>query len=105
LNRCSVGIATQEEKLREHYEGTVERVINYFTLLAEDVREILASLGYNSLEEIIGRNDLLEVIDDEFAKKFSFENLLYKLDGDNTCQVESNEPYDKNEYEKEILAE
>ncbi len=103
LNRCSVGIATQEEKLREHYEGTVERVINYFTLLAEDVREILASLGYTSLEEIIGRNDLLEVIDDEFAKKFSFENLLYKLDGDNTCQVEFNEPYDKNEYEQEIL--
>jgi len=105
LNRCSVGIATQEEKLREHYEGTVQRVINYFTLLAEDVREILASLGYTSLEEIIGRNDLLEVIDDEFAKKFSFENLLYKLDGDNTCQVEFNEPYDKNEYEQEILKE
>ncbi len=105
LNRCSVGIATQEEKLREHYEGSVERVINYFTLLGEDVREILASLGYSSLEEIIGKNDLLEVIDDAFAKKFSFENLLYKLDGDNTCQVESNEPYDKNEFEQEILAE
>ncbi len=105
LNRCSVGIATQEEKLREYYEGTVERVINYFTLLAEDVREILASLGYTSLEEIIGKNDLLEVIDDAFAKKFSFENLLYKLDGVNTRQVPFNEPYDKNEYEKEILSE
>ena len=105
LNRCSVGIATQEEKLREHYEGSVERVINYFTLLAEDIREILASLGYTSLEEIVGKNDLLEVIDDDFAKKFSFENLLYKLEGENTCQVESNEPYDKNEYEKEILQE
>ncbi len=103
LNRCSVGIATQEEKLRDHYEGSVERVINYFTLLAEDVREILASLGYTSLEEIVGRNDLLDVIDDAFAKKFSFENLLYKLDGDNTCQVASNEPYDQNEYEKEII--
>jgi len=105
MNRCSVGIATQEEKLREHYEGSVERVINYFTLLAEDVREILASLGYTSLEDIVGKNDLLEVIDDEFAKKFSFENLIFKLDGDNTCQVESNEPYDQNEYEKEILQE
>ena len=105
LNRCSVGIATQEEKLREHYQGSVKRVINYFTLLAEDVREILASLGYSSLKEIIGKNELLEVIDDKFAKKFSFENLLYKLDGNNTRQVESNEPYDKNEYEKEILAE
>ncbi len=38
LNRCSVGIATQEEKLRAHYQGSVERLINYFTLLAEDIR-------------------------------------------------------------------
>ena len=105
MNRCSVGIATQEEKLREYYEGSVERVINYFTLLAEDVREILASLGYSSLEDIIGRNDLLEMIDDEFAKQFSFDKLLYKLDGTNTRQVPFNEPYDQNEYEKDILAE
>ncbi len=105
LNRCSVGIATQEEKLREHYEGSVERVMNYFRLMAEDVREILASLGYRSLEEIIGRTDLLKVIDDEFAKKFDFETLLMKLDGVDTCQVESNEPFDDNGYEKEILKE
>jgi len=105
LNRCSVGIATQDEKLREHYVGTVDKVINYFTLLAEDVREILASLGYSSLEEIIGKNELLEVINDEFARKFSFESLLYRLEGPNTVQVPSNEPYDKNEYEQEILKE
>ena len=105
LNRCSVGIATQEEKLREHYVGTVERLINYFTLLAEDVREILARLGYSSLEEIIGKTELLKVIDDEFAKKFDFESLLVKLDGVNTKQVKFNEPYDKNEFEQEILKE
>jgi len=105
LNRCSVGIATQDEKLREHYVGTVDKVINYFTLLAEDVREILASLGYSSLGEIIGKNELLEVINDEFARKFSFESLLYRLEGPNTVQVPSNEPYDKNEYEQEILKE
>ncbi len=105
LNRCSVGIATQDEKLREHYVGTVDKVINYFTLLAEDVREILASLGYSSLEDIIGKNELLEVINDDFARKFSFESLLYRLEGPNTVQVPSNEPYDKNEYEQEILKE
>ncbi len=105
LNRCSVGIATQEEKLREHYEGSVERVMNYFRLLAEDVREILASLGYRNLDEIIGRTDLLKVIDDEFAKKFDLETLLMRLDGPDTCQVESNEPFDDNRYEKEILKE
>ncbi|MBU1667825.1 glutamate synthase large subunit [bacterium] len=103
LNRCSVGIATQEEKLRDYYEGTVERLINYFTLLADDVREILASLGYRSMEEIVGQTHLLKVIDDEFAKKFDFEKLLVKLDGVNTQQVEFNEPYDTNEFEKEMV--
>ncbi|NPA50849.1 MAG: glutamate synthase large subunit [Epsilonproteobacteria bacterium] len=104
-NRCSVGIATQEEKLRDHYEGTVERIINYFTLIAEDIRAILAYLGFRSLKDIIGRVDLLEVIDDEFAKKFDLESLLVNIEGDNTKVVESNEPYDKNEFEKEILKE
>ncbi len=105
LNRCSVGIATQEEKLRDYYEGSVERVMNYFTLLAEDVRKILAALGYNTLEEIVGRNELLKIIDDEFAKKFSFDRLLHRLDGFNTKQVAFNEPYDKNEFEKQVLKE
>jgi len=103
LNRCSVGIATQEEQLREHYEGTVERLVNYFTLLADDVREILASLGYTSIEDIVGQTHLLKVIDDEFAKKFDFNSLLVNLEGDNTNGVEFNEPYDDNTFEKEIL--
>ncbi len=105
LNRCSVGIATQETMLREHYEGTVERLVNYFTLLAEDVREIMASLGYTRLEDLIGRSDLLKVVDDEFAKKFDFSSVLMRLDGPDTCQVESNEPFDKNEFEKDVLKE
>jgi glutamate synthase (NADPH/NADH) large chain len=105
LNRCSVGVATQEEFLREHFVGTVERVINYFTLLANDVREILASMGYKSIQEIVGRSDLLKVIDDEFAKKFDFSSVLMRLDGVDTCQVKSNETFDKNEFEKEILKE
>ncbi|MBD3839332.1 MAG: glutamate synthase large subunit, partial [Epsilonproteobacteria bacterium] len=103
LNKCSVGIATQEEKLREHYEGTVERLITFFTFIAQDVREILAQLGYSSLQEIVGKNHLLKVIDDEFAKKFDFNSLLVKLDGVDTNEVEFNEPYDKNEFEKAIL--
>ncbi len=105
LNTCAVGVATQDEKLREKFDGNVEKVINYFTLLAEDVREILASLGYSSLEEIIGQNHLLKVIDDKFAQKFDLEDILYKIDGVNTCQVPFNEPYDQNEYEKEIIEE
>ena len=105
LNRCSVGIATQEPMLREHFEGSVERLVNYFTLLAEDVRQIMASLGYKTLEEMIGRSDLLEVIDDDFAKKFDFSSVLTRLEGPDTCQVASNEPFDSNAFEKDVLKE
>ena len=102
-NKCSVGVATQDEDLRHKFSGTVERLISYFTFIAEDVRKILADLGYSSLEEIVGRSDLLEVIDDEFAKKFDFQNVLRRIDGVDTCQVESNEPYDKNENSQKLL--
>jgi len=105
LNTCAVGVATQDPHLREKFKGNVQRVINYFTLLAEDVREILASLGYKSLEEIVGKVELLKVIEDELAKKFDLQSLLVKLDGVDTCQVEHNEPFDKNEYEHKILEE
>jgi len=105
LNTCGVGVATQDEHLRKRFTGNVDKVVNYFTHIATEVREILAELGYKSLEEIIGKNDLLEVIDDEFAKKFNFEEMLYKLDGVNTCQVPFNEPYDQNEYEQALVKE
>ncbi len=104
-NTCPVGITTQDDRLRAKFDGTVEKVINYFRLLGEDVREILASLGYCSIEEIVGRVDLLEVIDDALAKKFNFEDILYRLDGVDTAQVDSNDPYDENSFEKEVLTE
>lgn len=104
LNRCSVGVATQDESLREYFVGSEEKLINYFHFLAEDIREILSHLGYRSIEEIVGRSDLLKKIDDPFAKKFDFSSILRRLDGVDTCQ-RKNEPYDKNEYEKEVLQE
>ena len=106
VNKCSVGIATQNEKLRsDHYKGQVKHVINYFTLLAEDIRSILAGMGYKSMQEIIGRADLMAVIDSEFAKKFDFSEVLYHCDGVDTCQVESNDPFDPNDFEKDVLKE
>jgi len=105
LNTCGVGVATQDEHLRKKFTGNVNKVVNYFTFVATEVREILAGLGYRSLEEIIGKNELLKVIDDEFAKKFNFGEMLYDIEGVNTCQVPFNEPYDQNEYEKAILEE
>ena len=58
-NTCPVGVCTQDEKLREKFSGTPEKVINLFTFISEEVREILASLGFKTLKEIIGRSDLL----------------------------------------------
>ncbi len=60
LNTCPVGIATQDPALRERFKGTPEHVVNFFFFVAEEVREILASLGLRSLDEAIGRVDLLE---------------------------------------------
>ncbi|MGD8729181.1 MAG: glutamate synthase large subunit, partial [Gemmatimonadota bacterium] len=65
LNTCPVGIATQAEELRQKYFGTPEMLITFLTHVAEEAREILASLGYRSLEDIIGRADLLEQIEVE----------------------------------------
>ena len=59
LNTCPVGIATQDPELRKRFEGTPEHVVNFFFFVAEEVREILASIGLRSLDEAIGRVDLL----------------------------------------------
>ena len=106
VNRCSVGIATQNETLREEYfKGSVDNIINYFTFLAEDVRSIMAQMGFKTMEEMIGRSDLLKVVDTDFAKKFDFSNVLHREEGVDTCQVPSNEPFDLNEFEKDVLEE
>tara|TARA_B100001996_G_scaffold94540_1_gene70767 strand:+ start:4467 stop:8963 length:4497 start_codon:yes stop_codon:yes gene_type:complete len=61
-NTCPVGVCTQDEKLREKFTGTPDKIVNLFTFIAQEVREILASLGFKHLNEIIGRTDLLKQI-------------------------------------------
>ena len=61
-NTCPVGVCTQDESLRKKFTGTPEKVVNLFTFIAEEVREILASLGFKSLNEIVGRTDLLKQV-------------------------------------------
>ncbi|MBX6323985.1 MAG: glutamate synthase large subunit, partial [Rhodospirillaceae bacterium] len=58
-NTCPVGVCTQDPRLRQRFTGTPEKVVNLFSFIAEEVREILASLGMRSLNEVIGRTDLL----------------------------------------------
>ncbi|WP_024545140.1 glutamate synthase large subunit [Picosynechococcus sp. NKBG15041c] len=59
-NQCPVGVATQQQRLRDRFKGIPEYVVNFFYFVAEEIRSILAKLGYRSLEEIIGRADLLK---------------------------------------------
>ena len=61
-NTCPVGVCTQDEKLREKFTGTPDKVVNLFTFIATEVREILAKLGFKSLNDIIGRTDLLRQV-------------------------------------------
>jgi glutamate synthase domain-containing protein 2 len=63
INTCPTGIATQRDDLRGKFKGTPEQVISYFTWLAEDVRRLLAGMGFRSLDEIVGRHDLLERVE------------------------------------------
>ncbi len=80
LNTCPVGIATQNEELRKKFKGTPENVINYFFLVAEEVREIMANLGISKFQDLIGRSDFLEkskVIDHWKAKNIDLTKILY----------------------------
>ena len=61
-NTCPVGVCTQDERLRDKFTGTPEKVVNLFSFIAEDVAEILAGLGFASLDKIIGRSDLLNQV-------------------------------------------
>ena len=61
-NTCPVGVCSQDKKLREKFTGTPEKVVNFFSFVAMEVREILASLGFKSLKEVIGRTDLLHQV-------------------------------------------
>jgi Glutamate synthase domain 2 len=75
LNTCPVGVATQRDDLRAKFRGKPENVINYFNAVAEDVRQYLAKLGARTLNEIIGRTELLEQIDDPSNPKTKHLNL------------------------------
>ncbi|MCA1993522.1 MAG: glutamate synthase subunit alpha, partial [Coleofasciculus sp. S288] len=74
-NNCPVGVATQQEQLRKRFTGIPEHVVNFFFFIAEEVRSLLAHLGYRSLKDIIGRADLLKVREDISLTKTNALNL------------------------------
>jgi glutamate synthase (NADPH/NADH) large chain len=81
LNTCPVGIATQDPDLREKYDGKVEHLVNYFTFMAMELRETMASLGIRSVNELVGRSDLLvkrEGLVHWKWKNIKFDNIFYQ---------------------------
>ena len=82
-NTCPVGVATQDPKLRAHFRGHYKYVVNYFRFLAQEVREYLAEMGFRSLEDIVGRTDLIELRPAAAGTKASlldFGRLLHRVD-------------------------
>ena len=80
-NTCPMGVATQNPELRKHFEGRAEYVVNYFTFLAEQVREYLSEIGVHSLKEIIGHTELIEINTADATDKqrtIDYDRLLYK---------------------------
>jgi glutamate synthase domain-containing protein 3 len=81
LNTCSVGIATQDPRLRKQFKGQPEHVIQYFFFVAEQVRELMASMGFRTVEEMIGRVDMLEMkpaVEHWKARGLDYSAILYK---------------------------
>nr|YP_009297269.1 ferredoxin-dependent glutamate synthase [Porphyridium sordidum]AOM66612.1 ferredoxin-dependent glutamate synthase [Porphyridium sordidum] len=92
-NSCPVGVATQRKELRARYPGVPEALVNFFLFIAEEIREILAEMGYKSLEEIIGRIDLLKQNSDVQITKTQNINLSSIL---NTPKEHDNRDWIKN---------
>ena len=77
MNTCPMGVATQNPRLREHFLGKADHLVNYFTFLAEEVREYLAHMGFRSLNDIIGHTELIEQQD----SVLDLNRMLFKEDG------------------------
>ena len=110
LNTCAVGVATQNERLRkEHYIGLPEMVMHYFQFVAEETRELMAQLGVSRIEELVGRLDLLEVIDGATKKQrqLDFSKLLsdggVSKDKPQVNNGQRNQPWDKGEQAEEMV--
>ena len=102
LNNCSVGVATQDEILEKRFKGRPEYIVNYFYFVAEEARQIMSSLGVKSIDDLVGRTDLLKAnqsILPRKAKNIDFSRVLYKPDVDKAikthCVIQQDHGIDK----------
>ncbi len=97
LNTCPVGVATQDPVLRKRFKGQPEHVINYFFFVAEEVRELMASLGYRTVDEMIGQVQMLDqrrLVEHRKAKGLDFSKLFTKPIADKNTPIYKCEPQD-----------
>ena len=100
LNTCPMGVATQDPKLRAHFRGHYKYVINYFTFLAQEVREYLAQMGARSFNEIVGHTELIVPRHEQGGTKaaaLDFSRLLFKEQGDTTLYHTKEQKHDLND--------
>ena len=110
LNNCATGVATQDQKLRDdHFIGLPDMVMNYFKFIAQEVREIMAALGVTKFDDLVGRTELLKVIDGVTAKQNRLDLtplLVRPKAGEHTrlfCSQTTNEPVDKGVLNAQML--
>ena len=104
-NTCPVGIATQDENLRKKFTGKPEYVENFLMFVAEEVRQYLAKLGFRTLDEAIGRSDLLQMnkaVEFYKTKNLDFSKILKTVKGDE-CKYNKNTKYTLENYDREFL--
>jgi len=104
LDTCSMGVATQNPELRKNFKGKPEYVVNFMKFIAEELREILASLGMRSVDELVGRTDLLQAVetDDEKLSKLDVSVILGNAE---VGQRLRNNPMDSYDFELEKTAD
>jgi len=112
LNNCATGVATQHKVLRmKHFNGNVEKVMNYMRFVAADVRQHLANLGVRSLEDIIGRSEYLTPVAGQTERQSRLDLSPLLATGDvpddapRFCKVERNDPHDKGLLAEQMLSD
>ena len=110
LNNCATGVATQNDTLRDkHFRGLPEMVMNYFHFIAEETREWMALLGVRTMDELIGRADLLEMANGATSKQQGLNlNAILSDEGvpkekPHRCQVDRNRPFDQGELAERMV--
>ncbi|MFZ5626173.1 MAG: glutamate synthase large subunit [Bacillota bacterium] len=110
MDTCPVGIATQNPELRKNFQGKPEHVVNFMRFVAQEIREIMAELGFRTIDEMVGRTDVLEVneaIEHWKARHLDLSPLLYQPDVPETvgryCRTQQDHGLDKSLDRRELL--